>query len=264
MPITATWRRLWRTPLVCAWITAGLLLAATQASVELMSNTLAARTRPHLTRLWMRGLVCLLPLEIRHVGTPVAGPAVWTSNHISWLDIVVLGAHSPLRFLSKAEVARWPIIGWLATAAGTLYLRRGDGMAGELDKIIEGALEQGERVVIFAEGTTTDGSLVRTFHGRLLGSAVRLGLPVQPVAIAYRCAGQRDSIAPFIADDEFTAHLWRLLGAPRIEVEVTFPEALPSGASNRNQLARQARQRVVQALGMESDSAPTPAMASAA
>lgn len=257
-------RRIWRAALVCAWIAFGVLLVALQALIKLISSDLAARTRPRLSQLWMGGMIQLLPLQLRYIGSPITGPAVWVSNHLSWLDILVLGAHTPLRFLSKAEVAGWPVIGWLATAGGTLYLRRGAGVAGELDECIEHALENGERVAIFAEGTTTDGSQVRTFHGRLLGSAVRSGMPVQPVAIAYRCGGRRDSIAPFIADDEFTTHLWRLLGARSIEVEVIFPEALNSAGSTRNQLARQARQSVLQALGMEAEPSPDAALARAA
>ncbi len=246
--------RLWRLPLVCLWIGFGLVLAAANALLTRFSGGTAHRLAPSLTRLWMRGLLRILPLRVRYLGAPVAGAAIWASNHVSWIDIAVLGARAPLRFLSKAEVRRWPVIGWLANAAGTLYLQRGEGRAGEIDRVIGEALDQGQSVVIFAEGTTTDGSRVRAFHGRLLGSALRTGRPVQPVAIAYRCAGERDMTAPFIGDDDFTSHLWRVLGSSMIDVEVSFPPAVVGAEHSRSQLARSAHSSVVAALGLQTPS----------
>jgi 1-acyl-sn-glycerol-3-phosphate acyltransferase len=170
---------------------------------------------------------------------------------VSWLDIVVLGAQAPVHFLSKAEVRDWPVIGWLAGAAGTCFIQRGQGTSSTVQEQLTSVLVAQRSLVIFAEGTTTAGDRVRTFHGRLLSAAIEAQVPTQPVALAYRYASERDSIAPFINDDEFSQHLWRLLGSKDIEVDVRFLPILDSSRLNRNQLARSAHASVCQALGLE-------------
>ena len=154
-----------------------------------------------------------------------------------------------MHFLSKAEVRHWPIIGWLAAAAGTCFIQRGKSVTDSLQQLTE-VLQQGRSLVVFAEGTTTAGDRVRNFHGRLLGSAIDAGVPVQPVAVAYRLNSEIDSVAPFIDDDEFSQHLLRLLGADTIDVHLHFLPPLNSREHNRNQLARLAQSAVSQALGL--------------
>lgn len=249
-------KRSWRALCVAGWILTGLLLATWTALLQPFNPRWLAAHRQRLTRHWMRTLIRLLPLRIRCHGTAPNGTTLWVSNHVSWLDIVVLGAQAPVHFLSKAEVRHWPVIGWLAAAAGTLFIRRGQGSGAQLQEQLSHALNQGRSLVLFAEGTTTAGDQVRTFHARMLACALTTGTPVQPVAIAYRYNGQRDQYAPFIGDDEFTRHLWRLLGCPGvIEVEVYFLSLLDSQGNERNQLARQAQSAVAQALGLPDSSA---------
>lgn len=251
----ATWRRFWRIPLIVAWILTGLLLTAGVALGDRFAADLTRRYRNRLASLWMRGLISLLPLRIVCHGKPSAQTALLVSNHVSWLDIVAIGAQAPVHFLSKAEVRQWPVIGWLASAAGTRFIQRGKASGETLHSQLRDALQQGESLVLFAEGTTTAGERVRAFHGRLLSCAIESATPVQPVAIAYRRDGQRDLLAPFIDDDEFSRHLLRLLGSAPIEVEVHFLPLVHCQSQNRNALAREVRDAVVQALGLSATGA---------
>lgn len=245
-------RRIWRLPLVTSWVLLGLLLAGL---LPLWPQARRHALCEGMTLFWMRGLLRLLPLRIQRHGQPIGHPAVWVGNHISWLDIVLLGAVSPVRFIAKAEVRQWPLLGWLAASAGTLFVRRGQASGGDLYQQMTAALQQQQSLMIFAEGTTTPGDRVRTFHGRLLSCAVEQQVPVQPVALRYCEQGQLSRTAAFIDDDELSSHLWQLLGGPTIDVELHFLPAIDSCNIERNPLARRTRQAVVQALGLD-DSKP--------
>jgi len=235
---------------VIGWIICGLLLATWVALLQPFKPAFLDGQRQGLTRWWLRNLIRLLPLRLHVHGSPVSDTALWVSNHVSWLDIVVLGAQAPVHFLSKAEVRQWPVIGWLAAAAGTCFIQRGKSVSQSLQAQLTQILNQGRSLVIFAEGTTTAGDRVRTFHGRLLGSAIDVKAPIQPVAVAYRLDGEADRSAPFIDDDEFSQHLVRLLGSRTIDVHVHFLAPIASQDRNRNQLAREAQSAVSQALGL--------------
>ncbi len=163
-----------------------------------------------------------LGLEIHQHGTPSDTTVLFVSNHISWSDIPVLGGLVPIRFLSKAEVGQWPLIGWLAREAGTLFIKRGGGQARKVREQISEHLRAGENVLVFPEGTTSEGLAVLPFHGLLLAAAPESDTPVQPVTIAYRRAGRPDHLAPFIGQDEFHRHLLRLLRQPAARVDVIF------------------------------------------
>lgn len=180
--------------------------------------------RALLTQQLMRLLCRLLGFRIKVNGQPHQGPALFVSNHISWTDIPVLAACAPLHFLAKREVGQWPLIGWLAGKAGTLYIRRRAGQGAAVRDHIAEVLGQGHSVLVFPEGTTTTGISVLPFHPRLLGSATRTGVPVQAMTIGYRRQGLPDPIVPFIGNDEFIPHLLRLLREPAVRVEIVLQE----------------------------------------
>ncbi|MEH6566169.1 MAG: lysophospholipid acyltransferase family protein [Halopseudomonas sp.] len=235
---------------VVGWILCGLVLATWVAVLQPLKPAFLDGQRQRLTCWWLRNLIRLLPLRLHLHGRPTGRTALWVSNHVSWLDIAVLGAQAPLHFLSKAEVRHWPVIGWLAAAAGTCFIQRGQSASQSLQQQLIEVLKQDRSLLIFAEGTTTNGEQVRTFHGRLLSSAIEAEVPLQPVAVAYRLHNEVDEVAPFINDDEFSRHLLRLLGAETIDVHVHFLPLIDSATGNRNQLARQAQSAVSQALGL--------------
>jgi len=148
---------------------------------------LAKRNDPRLTRrqvqLWHRKALHLFGFERILVGDLPKGPCLIVSNHLSWIDILLIGSVMNVRFLSKAEVASWPIVGKLATGAGTLYVNRGDRKSAEIAlSDIEAALRQGDQVVVFPEGTSTRGPMPIKFRSRLIEAARRAGVPVVPLA----------------------------------------------------------------------------------
>ncbi|HLT14598.1 MAG TPA: lysophospholipid acyltransferase family protein [Marinobacter sp.] len=177
------------------------------------------------------------------------GHALYVANHISWSDIPVLGSITPLRFLSKSEVGHWPIIGWLARQAGTLFIRRGGGQARRIKAEMSKHLAAGESVLIYPEGTTSSGLAVLPMHGLMLSAARDAGVPIQPVTIGYRRQHRPDALAPFMGDDSFHHHLIRLLKQSPMQVELVFhPQVDTSGTDTINELTRQIHQTISDGL----------------
>jgi lyso-ornithine lipid O-acyltransferase len=196
-------------------------------------------------RWWLGRIPRIAGLRVHVRGTPLAGPVLAVSNHVSWLDIPVLGGLAPVGFLSKAEVRRWPLVGWLAACTGTRFIERGAHGASEVTERIARDLAAGRRMHVFAEGTTTDGSDVRRFHPRLLAAAHVAGCRIQPVAIRYLPTQDgRPTPAPYYGDAVLFFHLLRLLAEPRLDVEVRFLEPIAAADRDRRALADAARDAV--------------------
>lgn len=147
--------------------------------------------------------------------------ALWVSNHVSWVDILVIGSCSPAFYLSKIEVASYPIIGPLAKAAGTLFIRRGSGDAGSVREQIAAFLADDTPVIFFPEATTTDGVGVKKLHGKLLQAAIDTGVPVQPLVVCYvNHKGELDDTLPFIGQISFPTHLVKVLAHPAVTAHI--------------------------------------------
>jgi 1-acyl-sn-glycerol-3-phosphate acyltransferase len=219
---------------------AGHLALGALLAVVLLGERRRER-RPRLAgliRWWHREACRILAVQVVTHGHPAPGPVLFVCNHISWLDIPVLGSVVPARFLSKAEVRRWPFLGWLAARAGTLFLKRADRGAAEAAALeMVWTLRRGESVVLFPEGTTTDGTGVRRFRARLFEAAVLAGTPVQPVALRFLAEGQTDADVPFLGEDTFLPHLLRLSRRARIRAEVSFLPPLPAREAPPDTLA---------------------------
>ena len=208
----------------------------------------ARRTRrEHLTQRWNWRLLEILGMRLHMEGTPLRGPHLTVANHVSWLDIPVLAALEPTRFISKSEVRHWPLAGWFAIAAGTFFIRRGKGGAAPLIERLVPHLRTAGSVVLFPEGTTTDGTEVRPFHPRLFQAAIDAGCPVQPVTLQYGLAPDGSNVAPFIGDDSLGAHVLRLLRTPALDVRVSYGPPIRAAAS-REELAQEAAALVRGAL----------------
>jgi len=250
-------RTLWRTLRLGEHLVTGILLTAVFHREARDGQT--GRHRPALVRWWHRRLCRILAIDVRVRGLP-ADAALLTANHVSWLDIPVLGAVCATVFVSKAEVRRWPLVGWLAGTAGTLFISRGGNQSRQVTRDIADVLNNGRRLVLFPEGTTTDGSGVRPFHPRLLAAAVDSDLPIQPVALRYFRGRELDPVAPFIGDEPFSHHLWRILRQGRTRVEVVFctPLQPPFTDRSRRQLAYAARHAIVDALPGQPNSEAAP------
>jgi len=172
-----------------------------------------------------RRLCEVFNIEVEVHGTIPREPALWVSNHISWLDVAVLGSGARIFFLAKAEVERWPILGKLAKGGGTLFIKRGSGDSIRIREQITEFLKQDIPVLFFPEATTTDGSKVKKVHGRLLGAAIEAQRPVQVCVICYvNQNGELDLVAPFIGEMTFAEHVQRVLEMPKVTAHLmTLP-----------------------------------------
>lgn len=177
---------------------------------------------------WAERLLNLMDIRLTVHGTPPAhGPVLVVCNHLSWLDIVAIHAARHVRFVSKASIRHWPVVGTLATGAGTLYIereRRRDAM--RVVHHMTEALQAGDVIAVFPEGTTSDGHGLLPFHANLLQAAISSGAPVQPAALRFADAasGQNSDAPRYVDDDSLLASLWNTLRAPPLLAIVHFGE----------------------------------------
>jgi 1-acyl-sn-glycerol-3-phosphate acyltransferase len=218
---------------VALHVLGGLLIAPFMGRPETMPpHGFALR----LVSAWQRRLCRLLHLRVRVQGEPLDGPVLLAANHISWLDIIVLGGVCETRFLAKQDVRQWPLVGGMCARAGTLFIRRNEpGAAQHAADEMTWILRRGCRLALFPEGTTTDGAAVARFHSRLFQAAVRAHAPVQPVALQYFEDGLRSARAPFLGEQSLLNHLWHL-AARGLDVELRFLPPL-TGLAERAPLA---------------------------
>lgn len=203
-------------------------------------------------------MVCrILGIRLKIIGQPPkTGPVLIASNHVSWLDIVVLSAVAPLSFIAKTEVNSWPFFGNLARLQRTVFVHRDRRHAtGNSRDEMRERLSQGDILVLFPEGTSGDGRSVLPFKTSFFGAAEYEGVLVQPVSIAY--SGHRNlpmnrRLSPLYAwygDMDLAPHLWEALQTGPIEVTVVcHPPLSLSGEMNRKALARHAEQHVRKGL----------------
>ena len=190
---------------------------------------------------WAQRMLRILGIPLHVQGRPpVQGPVLLVANHMSWLDILVMHAARHCRFVSKADVKHWPLIGTLATGGGTLYIereKRRDAM--RVVHHMAESLERGEIVAVFPEGTTGDGAALLPFHGNLVQAAISAGAPVQPVALRYldRRTGRPSDGPLYLGDDTLAASLWRTLSGRPFVAHVRFGDPQEAGGRDRRQWA---------------------------
>ena len=218
--------------------------------------------RRAIIRRWSIRMLRMLRVEARFHGVPeggLPGNLLIVANHISWLDIFVLNTLQPARFVAKAELRRWPIVGWLSASVGTLFVEREQRRhARSINHQAAEALARGDVVAIFPEGTTTDGTTMLAFKGSLLQPIVDTEGHVQPIAIRYRDAAGRQSVAPaYVGETSFMASFWRVTAERSLVAELHLVAALPARARHRRELARAAENVIRTALARTaSGSAP--------
>jgi 1-acyl-sn-glycerol-3-phosphate acyltransferase len=239
-------RALYKIPLLILCIVFGLFIVTLLFRNTMPTHGLGSR----LAQRWHRAVIAVLGLELTISGNRESANVLFIPNHITWLDIPVLGALIPTHFLSKVEVKNWPVIGYLATRAGTLYLERGYHQATDMaNHAMQLALEKKHNVVLFAEGTTTEGA-PRKFHGRLMQSAIDANSLVQPVAIFYPDdIGQGINRKILYVDEmHFLQSAFTILGLKKITVQVHFLEPIAAAGKTRNELARYCYDRVLEVI----------------
>lgn len=248
-------------PLRYALRTPQLLLHAliSPALAVLVLNPVAVRIRvgdttleKFMIRWWSARLLRIFGFRIRHFGEPLPGAVLFVANHISWLDITLMHSQRPLHFVAKSEIAHWPLVGWLAARAGTIFHRRGstDSLAVVMRRVVD-TLRRGEPVGVFPEGGSGHGGDVGTFHARIFQTALDADVAVQPVALRYGCDGMQDARVPFGVKETFFANFLRILGGPALDAEIHFLEPVPLTPDARRRMAEQSRSRIAHVLGYE-------------
>lgn len=193
---------------------------------------------------WSKTTLNVLGVEVKVYGDMAqAGPLLLVSNHISWLDILLFLSLRPVRFVSKAEVESWPIVGHYAHACRTLFIKRTikrDAL--KLVQIMSEALSMGDMVAIFPEGTTTTGVEVLPFHANLFESARASNASIQAASILYVSSSKHEPITTpsFTGSDTLVGSIWRILGLKEFEVWVNWGDVQePILGQDRRSLAKQ-------------------------
>jgi lyso-ornithine lipid O-acyltransferase len=238
----------------CVAMTGVLLVPAVLAAAVL------GRVPPWLKRAWHRGCCRVFGLEIRIHGEPAqGGGTLFVANHISYLDISVLGSVLNVPFVAKQEVAGWPVIGLIGRLGQTLFVDRSTGRAGGQRDALAARLCAGERLILFAEGTSSSGDRVLPFKSALFAALAQGdagSIRMQPVTIVYpRFRGGLTighGLRPLYAwygDMTLLPHIWSALGLPGAEVEVRFHRPVAASEfTSRKALARYAEQEVANGL----------------
>jgi 1-acyl-sn-glycerol-3-phosphate acyltransferase len=228
---------------------------------QLIALAFGLRLQRTIPQLYHRVLCALIGVRIREIGRrATTSPTLILSNHVSWLDICVVSAISPVVFVAKSEVAGWPVLGWLAKLARTIFInRQARHRTGAATREIAGRLLGGDAVVLFAEGTSSDGvrvlpfrsSLVGAVHHALSHSTDHTNITVQPMSLAYVSLSGvpmgralRERVA-WYGDADLVPHLVHVLASGAVDVTVSWGEAVACDLSaDRKAITRDAEKSV--------------------
>ena len=235
-------RLLYKLLLITLLFSSGLILAGGGFPLlTLCCNPHSGKRKQDLLKTyWLKVFSAIVGLKITQLGELPKQGALVVSNHISWLDIIVIGRYLPAYFVAKSDILNWPVIGYLARQGGTIFIRRGDKqhILATSEKMLW-LLKQQHTIIAFPEGTTTAGDVVLNFHASLFQPALLTKTVIQPVAIAY--LGEAKHIAPFIGDDEFVAHLFKMLKLRRVDVQITFLPVINTAGKTRQSVCSESR-----------------------
>ena len=207
-------------------------------------------------RKWSAGLMRIFGFKMRRFGTPLSGPALFVANHISWIDIVALHSQRWMGFVAKAEIERWPIVGWCASRGGTIYHHRGnnDSLSDVMNVMLE-RLNYGRAIGVFPEGRTSRGDKLGVFHARIFQPAVIAQVPAQPVALKFGTGGNAQTIIAFAENENFMQNFIRLLGEPSRICEVHFLEPITASEDGRRKMADYCHRKIAHVLSANGNNA---------
>lgn len=208
--------------------------------------------RDRIVQGWSRRLVGICGVTVAPSGgAPALAHAMVVANHVSWLDIFVINALYPCRFVAKSEIREWPVLGWLADKAGTVFLARGNRR--DLRQIFKGLvhkLEQGERVAFFPEGTTAAQGSLLPFHANLFEAAVDAGVMVQPYAVSYvDASGALHPSIEFIGEMSFAESMVTILSGPAVTARLVCMAPIDAAGAHRRDVCAAAHAAVGAGLG---------------
>jgi 1-acyl-sn-glycerol-3-phosphate acyltransferase len=209
---------------------------------------------------WAANLLAILNVQTRVAGSPPGATraAMIAANHISWLDIFVVQSVRTTRFVAKSEIRDWPIAGWIAERAGTIFLRRGHRRdAARINERVHDALAAGDCVGLFPEGTTTEGDQLLKFHALLFESAIANAAIVHPAAIRYETPeGAPCPEVAYAGETTFMESVGRIIGTKRIVARLAFAEPIDTRGCTRREISQRARASVASLLGLSPDMQP--------
>jgi 1-acyl-sn-glycerol-3-phosphate acyltransferase len=214
--------------------------------------------RLEIIRLWCRGLLAVLGVRLGVEGEIDPRPALLVANHVSWLDVLAIGALRPALFVCKSDIADWPAFGWLLARVDTIFMRRGNARAAsQAMQAARARLREGVSVAVFPEGTSTAGDEVLPFSGALFQAAVDSGCPVQPLALSYSSPAAVYAYGIGIGES-----MLAIAGARGLSVRLSILPALAE-VENRRDAALRAHELIVWRLRSgtfpaESGHAPEP------
>jgi len=211
----------------------------------------AEARRDRIIERWSRQLLRICGVSVGEAaGSPALAHAMIVANHVSWLDIFVINALHPCRFVAKSEIRQWPVLGWLVDKAGTVFIARGNRR--ELRHIFKGmvaALEAGQRVAFFPEGTTASQGTVLPFHANLFEAAVDARVPVQPYALRYLDAsGALHPAVDYVGDKTFVQSMIAVLSGSPIRAQLTCLAPIEAAHAHRREVAQAAHDAIGEAL----------------
>jgi lyso-ornithine lipid O-acyltransferase len=244
-------RYLWRVPLLLLHIVLGILLCGfilTWNRNVVMKNGREPFAH-RMIRWWSTALMRIFGLRSVRFGQPLRDAALFVANHTSWIDIELLHSQRAACFVAKAEIANWPLVGWLAASGGTIFHRRGSNhsLAAVMQVMVD-RLRQGRSVAVFPEGGTGHNGVLKVFHARIFQAALDADVPVQPVALRFARDGKRIVDAGFREHENFMQNFLRMLGGPSMDAEVHFLEPVPTNQDGRRRMAELARERIAASL----------------
>ncbi len=214
-----------------------------------------APRRAALLQWWSAKLLRILNVQLRVSGRRLAQHArntVLTANHISWLDIFVINAAHPARFVAKSEIRGWPVVGWLCAMTGTIFIERGKRRdTARIAAVMHDALQAGDTLGLFPEGTTTAGDHLLKFNSSLFEPAIANRVHLAPAALRYLTVeGARCEAVAFIGELSFFQSLRAIIGQRAITAELLFAAHIEAAGLTRRELAAQAEAAVAAQLGV--------------
>jgi 1-acyl-sn-glycerol-3-phosphate acyltransferase len=247
-------RLAWRLTTLVVILLVGLLI------LLLGYRWLSVAGRNRIKQHWSTWLVMACGLRVvlnRPAGSPTPLPDFLVMNHVSWLDIFVLNSVLPATFVAKAEIRRWPLIGWLVAGSGTIFVERGSRHAvRRVNQLMAKRLAAGERVAFFPEGTTSDGTSLLPFHTSLFASAMESDgetfqrQVIQPIALIYFQRGRFSTIPAFVGEQTLAQSIVQILTARDLVAEIRLLpviDAVPPPLT-RHALAAAAEHRIRSAI----------------
>ena len=224
-------------------------------AVGVIYPRVSARRRAIITGWWARKLLRILNILLSiHGARPLedARNLIVAANHISWVDIFVINATHPSRFIAKAEIRDWPIAGWLSDKAGTIFIRRTRRSdTAKINETMHNVLAEGATIGFFPEGTTTSGDKLLKFHSSLFEPAVANTATIAPAAIRYRASdGEPSAAVAFIGELSFAESIAMIISEKSMIAEITFAPQIEAAGLSRRELALNSEAAIARILNV--------------